>query len=463
MWKLTCICATLVGTVLTVEDVCRTPPYFELYEKGGNCPRVMVLPAVLDFGSALLSRPLIRRFLVASPTADSLHFVVRTRRNGTELDTCTESGCEEGADISSRDVSGWHTPPKAFYLASPVSLQPLGLQLELAFSPSSAGQHKAEVCVQTKTTEWECAELRGTGQVSCQFEGELRVDLSLKDFGEQLVAVGNSQMLPPVFTLTKLLQTRNVGLSAVSIVGMLLNGESCSLWGVVVEDCTEGLYVQPGEYLSVVLTYSYSWSDTAVNLTLVLQTDLGMSHLPVYFTLASDVELPVLVDLVGMTAVLLPYAEVCQLLLVAMCVGHFAVLLAEVLTTTHTFSVRRKRLRVNPVRLSRVFSPVFASEQVREVQAASETQGRSAGRKRKVRKQKNCVLKFAPTVQQSSVEARSEVIATNKLLARVVKRHKPPDDVESLATAYTEEDTDIFLDDYKARHSLFSGFTSVME
>lgn len=309
-----------------------------------------------------------------------------------------------------------------------------------------------------------------------------------------------TQRLPSSVKVTKYFQAENVGTTELRISKVLINGKFCSLMGLSINNCDQTYILKPNQTLELAISYEFTFVQRELQAFLWVFTEEDGFYLPL--------KVNIYVEDLGKYAKLRSYepdsvsywlSELFTLLDILISVGYLVIVGKDVLIKPEIVHFRlfsaQKCANVEPFCLKiRIQPPVLMRKIVPEPEEPeilppsqpilSENPPKITSLKpKKCKKIKSSILKFAPNTLNSPNKPETteshDIIATNRLLLTKKKQksmgsgeilvgeiesEQPggPDLqlFESSTTTHSEdgETESEYLDYYKTRQGLFSGF-----
>ena len=441
---------------------------------------------------------------------------------------------EVNAGLLQRSTQGFYLSEKA---KKAVFIPPGGKEIvgSVYFEGSSIGEYRGQLLIRTNANLYEAIELhaeakyarlafrrelssshsRSKSRFSFTDLASLDISLTEDDLRRQIDPV--TERLPVRSQVTKYFQAENVGNTELRIAKVLLNGYSCELMGIRVENCEQSYVVKPGGTMEVAISYELAFEPKQLQAYLWVFTEEDGFYIPIKLTI--DIEnwgKYAQLQLFDRKSTSYFLAELFTLLDYIFSIGYLIVVFREILGKQE---IMRFRLASTRNRTQRdlyhfnvnIKAPVFVRKLVPEPEEpetivhsqpilpenipilpenspvspekqiiSPENQPKSAEfRPKKYKKTKASIFKFAPQQTNSPKSEQSDspaVIATNRLLLGKKKpslsmtsealgemcSEKPGgrELCESTSTHSEEgEDEGEYLDDYKVRQGLFSGFS----
>ena len=400
---------------------------------------------------------------------------------------------------------------QSFYLSDQakrtISLPPrTSTKLLIYFHPTALGSHSAHLFIRNNHTgQLEALKLRGetllprlafdsmtiyqgTHQIlNTRHPGQtemtsLSFEVSKIHIIMQQVLQNGVRVLPETLHFTRQYRAKNLGNAPMVIKKVLLGGVSCSLMGFTVVNCDEGALVAPGEVFAVNITYESELLQTQAVEQLWIVTEHDAAYIPL--ELSIDVMDVSPSKFQGTTKNSLTYraSEFSILLVMTLAAGYAYLVTKDFLTDVRSYPKRCERERSVSF-LQRV--PLCKSPQLQPMDppkaepvefeplpllsSPMKVSPTDPPKVRKVRRHKHPVLKFSPATNFEPIRQQApEIFASYRWPGKPAKITDSPEgesDEEQPqesqgSTSFSEED-DVFLDDYKTRQGLFSGFRGV--
>lgn len=429
---------------------------------------------------------------------------------------------EVNAGLLQRGVQGFYLSEKA---KKAVFIPPGGQEIvgSVYFEGSSIGEYRGQLLIRTNANLYEAIELhaeakyarlafrrellshsRSKGRFSFPDLASLDISLTEEDLRRQIDPV--TERLPVRSQVTKYFQAENVGNTELRIAKVLLNGYSCALMGLRVENCEQAYVVQPGGTMEVAISYEVAFEPRQLQAFLWVFTEEDGFYIPLKLNIdIENWEKYAKLQLFNRNSLSYCLAELFTLLDYIFSIGYLIVVFREILGKQEMGGLRivstRSRAQRELFRFNlNLKAPILAHKLVPEPEEPEiiapsqpvlsenvpilpekeiilpENQPKSAGFKaKKYKKSKASLFKFAPQAS-SPKRDRSDcpvLIATNRLLLRQKKPHlsmtsealgeicseKPGSRELCESTSTHSEEEGEYLDDYKVRQGLFSGFS----
>ena len=111
------------------------------------------------------------------------------------------------------------------------------------------------------------------------------LDLSVleEDLREQMDKA--TERLPAAVTVTKYFEAENVGTAELRIAKVLINGHSCSLMGLTVENCERTYVLKPNQTMEIAISYEVTFVQREISAFLWLFTEEDGFFLPLKLTI----------------------------------------------------------------------------------------------------------------------------------------------------------------------------------
>lgn len=160
----------------------------------------------------------------------------------------------------------------------------------LSFMPNQVGAHNSTLYVKNNHTFIEEVRLIGRAESSSLFistpdsvsENSLVFAVSVKDVLGQLTTSffkKNSKDLTFAFNI----DLKNTGKLGITIKNILLNGHSCSAFGISLSNCFENTPLGVGQIITTKLLYTPDFQQQVTKITLLVVTDRGLTEARVEF------------------------------------------------------------------------------------------------------------------------------------------------------------------------------------
>lgn len=421
------------------------------------------------------------------------------------------SNLEHNIDLLASQTQSFFLPDQT---KGTISIPPrTSTKLPIYFHPTALGNHQAHLFVRNNLTgQLETVKLRGATLLPrLAFERETiyngnhqipntrhlgQAEMTTLSFevskthiiGQQVIQAG-VRILPETVHFTRQYQARNIGNAPLAITKVLIDGVSCSLMGFTVSNCEEGALVGPGETFAVNITYQTELLQTQAVEQLWIVSEHDAFYIPLELSIDMKDVSPSKFQGAKKDSLTYRASELSVLLLMILAAGYASLIFKDFLCTATSFSIRCERersitlmpcpSRCKSPQLQPIDPPKSEPEVVQLLPVLiSPTKPASADppKVRKVRRHKHHpVLKFSPAVtQMEPLRPQSpEVFASYRWLQKPTKPVDSPEEEEesdeeqpqgsqgSCTTSFSEEDDDVFLDDYKTRRGLFCGFSGV--
>lgn len=387
----------------------------------------------------------------------------------------------------------------------------------VCFEANAIGDYRGKLLIRTNASIYDALDLSAEAQYArIAFRREIShrqsrpkvrssapdmstLDLSVleEDVSQQIDRI--TERLPAVVKVTKYFEAENVGTTELRIAKILLNGHSCSLMGLTIEDCEQTFVLQPNQTMEIAISYEFSFVQRELQAFLWLFTEEDGFYLPLKLTVYVE-ELGKYAQLRAVQRDSVNYflSELFTLLDCLISLGYLLLVAKEVLikqklTSFRLFSNRQMAICVpflpqvtlKPPNLIRKCVPEPEEPDILPCPQPTipEDQPKSTLLKpKKCKKAKVSILKFAPSGPNSGNKSETgesqEIIATNRLLLAKKAQKQPTNEAlasevesekpggrdsqlfESTTTTHSEDgETDgEYLDCYKTRQGLFSGF-----
>lgn len=391
------------------------------------------------------------------------------------------------------------------------------------FEATAIGKYRGKVLVRTNASMYEVLDLSAEATYArvafrrvlsyrqSSLKAKIRAsgqDLSSLDFSileddirDQMTATGG---LPPTLKVTNYFEAENVGTTDLLISHVFLNRHHCSIMGLTIESCHRSYLLKPNATMQIAVSYEVSFMQRELQAELWLFTEDDGFYLPIKLTMYLD-DFSKYAKLHQSDPESAAYilSECFTLLDFLISIGYLIVVFKEILCKPEVL-----RFRLASTRSYRVFKdnkyrintqiqpPILHRKVVYEMEEPevisppplipTEDLPKSVSSKpKKVKKTKVSILKFAPEKCESPKNEMGEsgtLIATNRLLitkkkaktvastesqVSEIETEKPggrdPQLFESTTTTHSEDgdsEEAEYLDDYKVRQGLFSGFYS---
>jgi hypothetical protein len=166
----------------------------------------------------------------------------------------------------------------------------------LRFLPQSAGGYNATLYIKNNHTFIEEVKFIGRAEVSTVSVSTpdkpaadlLEFVVSSEDVISQLTtASSNNRTLDLAFTYDIVLT--NTGKLPVNVKDILLNGHSCSAFGITISDCSEEITLGPGRSHLTQLTFKPNLQQETTQVTLLVVTDRGFTEAKAEFRVGMEV------------------------------------------------------------------------------------------------------------------------------------------------------------------------------
>ena len=419
------------------------------------------------------------------------------------------SNLEHNIDLLASQTQSFYLPDQT---KGTISIPPrTSTKLPIYFHPSALGSHVAHLFVRNNLTgQLEAVKLKGVTLLPrLAFERETiykgnhqilntrhlgQAEMTSLSFevskihiiGQQVIQSG-VRILPETVHFTRQYQARNVGNAPLAITKVLLDGVSCSLMGFTVANCEEGALVAPGETFAVNITYQSELLQTQAVEQLWIVAEHDAFYIPLELSIDMKDVSPSKFQGAKKDTTTYRASEFSVLMLMIFAVGYASLILKDFLSPSSPLPMRCERersitllpcpSRCKSPQLQPVDPPKCEPEVLQPLpMPISPTKQSSTDppKVRKVRRHKHHpVLKFSPVVAQlQPVRTQSpELFASYRWLRKPVKPADSPEEESdeeqpqgsqgSCTTSFSEEDDDVFLDDYKTRQGLFCGFSGV--
>lgn len=385
----------------------------------------------------------------------------------------------------------------------------------VCFEATAIGEYKGKLLIRTNASIYDVIDLTAEAKYArIAFRREVSykhsrpkvrasapdmssIDLSIleEDLREQVDR--STGRLPASVTVTKYFQAENVGTTELRISKVLLNGQFCSLMGLSIPNCDQTYLLQPNQTLELAINYEFTFLHRELQAFLWLFTEEDGFYLPLKVNIYVE-ELGKYAKMRSFDRDSVSYwlSELFTLIDILVSAGYLVVVGRDVLKKPEIVHFRMFSMQKCPVLepfclKTRVQPPILMRKMVPEPEEIeilplfqpiiSENPPKTTSLKpKKYKKPKSSILKFSPNSQNSPNKSETpeshDIIATNRLLL-AKKREKSlgnsevlvgevetgPDlqQFESSTTTHSEdgETESEYLDYYKTRQGLFSGFS----